>query len=366
MTPLQDSIHPTDTPYRYLASPLVMFSIILFFLGSTLGYGATVKKVNSKKGLVLLDVGADETLETETEICIFNENDKKTDCGTITKIKGKTATVKMKSKKKIKKIKPDMAARAPDSDGSDGAEGGSSKSASGKMPMGLLGRYLYTIAAPSTFKRNGYVVPVSKTPSTLWKDEGTVSDSGLGFSLAFAIPVSKYAIIPGFRYRVASVEVISDYASDRRDPYVSTLTTASNLGLFADFQFLRMPLGSIALFNMSSGLDIDASTVTFKAEKRDDTGATPTTPIATATSKLTVLSLRVSGGLDFMFGKSFGVSSGLNVLLPLAAFGASFSSKMEDSEKRGVEDPQTDLKNAVGHKKNGFGAEFYLGPSLYF
>jgi hypothetical protein len=347
-----------------------MCSIILLFLGTSLGYGATVKKVNSKKGLVLLDVGADETLETETEICVYNENDKKIDCGTITKIKGKTATVKMKSKKKLKKIKPDMAARPPDSDGSDGAEGGSSKSASGKMPMGVLGRYIYTIAAPSTFKKNGYVVPTSKTPSTLWKDEGAVSDSALGFSLAFAIPVSKYSIIPGLRFRsLASVEVLSDYASDRRDPYVSTLTTASNLGLFADFQFLRMPLGStasIAFFSMSSGLDIDASTVTFKAEKRDDTGATPTTPLASATSKLTVLSLRVSGGLDILFEKFIGLSSGLNVLLPLTAFGASFSSQMEDSEKRGVEDPQTDLKNAVGHKKSGFGAEFYLGLSMHF
>lgn len=343
-----------------------MLATTLALLVNNTAFGATVKKVNSKKGLVLLDIGPDESLEVDSQVCIFNENDKKIDCGTVTKIKGKTATVKMKSKKKLKKIKPDMAARVPDAESGE-AEESSSKSAAGKMPMGLLGRYIYTIAAPSSFKKNGYVVPSSKAPSTLWKDEGVVSSSALGFSLAYAIPVSKYSLIPGFRYRsLASAEVLSDYANDRRDPYVSSLTTASNIGLFFDFQFLRTALGPIAFFNMSSGLDIDASTVTFKAEKLDDTGATPKSPLASATSKLTVLSLRISGGLDLMFGKTFGVSTGLNVLLPLAAFGAQFSPSIEDAEKKGVENPGDDIKKAVDHKKNGFGAEFYLGPSLYF
>lgn len=348
---------------RYI---LLMMCFPLIFINKNDCYAATVKKVSSKKGTVTLDISPDETIEVDHQICIFNENDKKIDCGTVTKVKGKTATLKMKSKKKIKKIKPDMSARLEE-ESEGGTSGESSSSTNGKVPMGLHGKYIYTIATPSTFNKLGYLVPTSTTPTSLWKPEGSVSNSALGLSLSFSIPVSKFAIVPGLRYRsTASAEVLSDYVTDRRDPYVSSTVSTQNLGFFVDFQFLRTPLGGITFFNMASGLDLDSSTVTFKAFKLDDTGATPKTELATATSKLTVISLRIAAGLDLLFGKGFSFSSGLTLLAPLAGVGAQFSGELADNEQKGVQDPGADLKKSLDHKKNTFGAEFVIGPSIFF
>ena len=114
----------------------VGLGIVYFTVAEHRALAATVKKVSSKKGTITINILPDDAIETDSTVCIYNDSDKKIDCGTVTKVKGKTATVKMNSKKKIKKIKPDMSARV-ESDGHTTDSGEIASETNNKNPMGL-------------------------------------------------------------------------------------------------------------------------------------------------------------------------------------------------------------------------------------
>ena len=108
------------------------------------------------------------------------------------------------------------------------------------------------------------------------------------------------------------------------------------------------------------------STVTVKSTKKDDSGQTPTSTLAKATSKLTVLSLRLGADMDLVFAKVFGASIGTTIMIPLSEAGKTFSGHIDDAEARGQASPGEDLKTQLGHKKNSLAYELSLGAVLAF
>ncbi len=351
------------------------------FLGALSGVAeaALVKQVSSKKKLVTVELAEDETIEKDAVVCVFSEANKKLGCGTVVKVKGTTVTVKFENAKGMKKMKPGLPAKvgeeppaAADAEeaSDDTPKKGAKNVAKGpkvkKSPFRVWVYYSPALATPAVYNKLGYAAPANETPDTLWSDDKKTASTLFGVNLQVGIPLGAFSLNPGFRYRKFTPSVVdSDYIPQRENPYVSTEETASATGLWVDFQFYRMPFSGASSFWLSSGVDMDMSTVTLKATKEDDAAGGTSSEIAKADSKLTVISLRVGAATDIVFAKVFGVSIGTTIMIPLSET-AKFSGDITDGEARGHADPGDDLKQKLGHKKNSVAYELSLGGVLAF
>ena len=84
---------------------------------------ASVRQVNAKKKMVSIELEEDETMEKGANVCFFTEAGKKVDCGTVAKVKGTVALVKVENTKKLKKIKAGMVAKVGEKADSGEGEG---------------------------------------------------------------------------------------------------------------------------------------------------------------------------------------------------------------------------------------------------
>lgn len=319
----------------------------------------TVKDINSGKSLIVVDLDGDKTTKGES-ICVYSTKNKKIDCGTVFRVKGSSAYVKFTSKKGLKKIKKGFRTAVV---GEESSPSASDKNSGFKLWLS----YTPGIATPAVYQNLGYAAPTSEPPETLWEPDGKVTSSLIGFGLQASIAVGPISVIPGFRYRLYSPNnVDANYSIGRGNPYVSTTTSATAFGFFADGILFDKAIGKTSSIYAGTGLDVDMSTVTIKAEKKDDTGANLEGSVATATSNLTVISLRAGGGYNLVPAKPFGISAGVNILLPLVELGKKFAGSLEENESRGLAEPGADLREQLGHKKNGFGLDAHLSVLLEF
>ncbi len=333
-----------------------------------------MKEVTSNKSQVTIDPG-DETYKKGDELCIFTSKNKKVDCGTVTTVKSSSVVIKLPSKKNIKKIKKGMIVN-PGTETEDATETttGANSSKIATTPVTRKERFSLwmgwspVLSSPSTFNSVGYYATPSGSPITkLWEADEPVNTTLIGATLQAGFPFGSMAVIPGFRYRMfIPSRVDTDYTFKVLNPYVSSLTTANAIGLFTDLRYVNIPMGSMFGFFGTGGLDIEMSSLSFKSKKKDDTGATQETPIASAKSSVTVVSLRTGGGFNLVPFKPFGASLGINLILPVAEFGKKFSGNIEQNETQGLQDPGGNLKAAIGHQKNKFGLDAQLSILLAF
>lgn len=347
---------------------------------------ASVTEVNTEKKTVTVELEGDETFEKDSEVCFFDDTEKEIACGKVTKVKGTAVTVKVTAAKKLKKVTEGMAAKpkgdaaaadeeATPKKGKKGAAAKKGKDKSkGKNPLRIIGIYNPALSSPFVYKKLAYAAPSSTTPETLWSQDKTVGtamkDNPLSLTMQVAIPLGNFSIAPGVRYRSYKPSLIdADYILNRENPFVRTEMSATSFGLIVDFMYYRGALMPDLIFaDLTGGLDVDNSTVSLTAKKEDDSGqaAAATGDIAKATSKLTVVSLRVGAGVEAMVLKLIGVRLGLNLMVPLLETGATFSGEISDEESRGQEDPGEDLKKALDHKKNSMAIEISFGGVLAF
>lgn len=342
----------------------------------------SVKQVSSKKKLVTVELGEDETMEKDADVCVFSEANKKIACGTVVKVKGTLATVKFETIKGFKKMKPGLTAKVGEEPpeakegGDEEAEGDAAPRKKGKnsakepkvksSPFRVWFYYSPALATPAVYNKLGYAAPTSETPDTLWSDDKKTASTLFGLNLQVGIPLGAFSLNPGLRYRKFTPSVVdSDYTPQRENPYASTEETASATGVWVDFQLFRVPFSGASSLWMSSGVDMDMSTVILKTTKKDDSGATAESEIAKASSKLNVISLRVGAATDIVFAQVFGLSIGTTIMVPLSE-SAKFSGDLSDGEARGQAEPGDDLKKALGHKKNSVAYELSLGSVLAF
>jgi len=318
----------------------------------------------------LVEVGPDETIEKGAKVCVYKNDDKKVECGTVIKVKGKKLYVKVG--KHVRRIKKGMTVKVEDDQDSTDktADTGDQETSTGDeaadyqgqaSPFKIWGLYIPALATPSAYNKLAYAAPAAEPAPTLWSTDKKAASALVGFGLAIGIPVGPFSINPGLRYRkYTPSQVDYDYDPNKPNPYVRVEEQATSYGLYTDFQYFRTAMTPSLSLNLTVGGDIDMSTVTFKATKLDDTNSSEVL-ISSATSKLSVFSLRFGGSFDYLFLKSFGVTAGLNFLLPLAQFGKGFSGKQATDQARGVADPDADLKSALAHDKNSIGYELSLG-----
>jgi hypothetical protein len=331
-------------------------------------FAGTVKEISSAKSQVTVELDEDAYKKGD-ELCIYNSKNKKIECGTVTIVRSTSVVVKLPSKKNIKKIKKGMqvSAEGASDKKSTATTKTTTRSAQNKDGFSLKLGWSPAIVSPSTFNSVGYLAPTSETPATLWEADEPVTETLLGAAMQVSFPVGSLAVMPGLRFRkFVPSRVDTNYFPKRLNPFVSSLTTGTAIGLFTDLRFLNGGVGSAFGYYASGGLDIEMSSLVFKSTKKDDSGGTPESNMASAESSLTVISLRGGVGLNLLPFKPFGATLGINLLLPLAEFGKKFSGSIEGAETKGLADPGGDLKTALGHKKNKFGADAQMSVLLAF
>lgn len=346
-------------------------SVLLLTFGANQAFGASVVSLSKKKRVAVIKPDSGEVFAKGDDVCIF-EDEQQVACGKVRRVtKSGRAYVRIGTKAQFSKVKKGLIAKKEDGDTS--TTSGEASSASGaKQPFRVWIDYSGQVMAPTTFKKISYAKSgTGITRSSLW-DQGDDNGSALlGAKLGFAIPFGTSAINTGFRFqKFTDVIVQSDYIDGNADQYVETNQTGSSMGLWFDYNLMTMAIGSSSRIDFYSGLDIDMSTVNLKATHLSDNSTdTVSGEFATATSKLTVASLRVGSDFAFMFVPSFGANFGVDLLIPLAVISESFEASVSDS----VAASQTpdlkqdeDLKDALGHTKAGFALGVNIGIALKF
>ncbi len=360
--------------------------VLVALLTSAPAHAGVVKEINAKKKMVDVEIEEVEIFAKGDKVCFAKEGGADVGCGAVTKAKDTLIQVKVETKKDLDAIEVGMIARKSAGEGSDAGFGsseaaGSDKPAKGekvviktkplkkkkKNPFRVVGFYGAAPMTPSTYQKLAYKAPTSATPATLWSQDEEIKSTYFGLNVEAAIPLgTRFAIVPGLRYRsFTPSQIEADYQPKRNNPYVTVEQQASAFGLSTDFQYLRLPVGPLLNFNFLAGLDLDFSTVSITALKKDDTGVADV-KLTEASSKLAVLSLRLGANGEINFVKLVGARAGLTIGIPVAEFGKAFEGALDAEESRGVADAGKDLQTQLAHKKGKLGLELGLGVLFAF
>lgn len=331
--------------------------------------GATIKKINRKKSLVLIDAGKKDGLSKGIWVC-FYEMDTKVGCGKVLKVGARKAFVKT-SKKTVVKLKKNMEViiREPRSKISDRSKTGGAKS--NINVFSSIGK------TPSHYDKLAYrEIPAgSSAQGSLWEKTGDSTKcigsstakllclTSIGIEFQGALSKSS-AFAVGARYKIPNSYEADSWYTSAETEYVVVSQKYSAFGLWVDYHYWFTRMGPLSM-SVGSGLDVEMSTVAFNAKKVNETNSAET-ELASYSSKLTIVSLRALL-LNFTLPiNPFGLGMGLDLVVPLLASGASKDATINDSHAATLADAETDLKDSLNHKKASFSYGFRFIAQLSF
>ena len=334
------------------------FVVAVAVAGTATAWAATVTKIDPVKVLLEVDTGSDIAFVKDAKACVYDDAGKKIGCGKILRAKGAKATVKF-TKKKIDLVKEGNEVKIEA--GTDTSVGVASKRSDIKVG------YLPTLLPPATFQKLSYVKHDNQAVNTLWKKTGPTTLSFFGAAAEAEFGLSSISFATGLRYTLyRDFKAESDYSKTDAKLYGEVVEKGSTLGFWLDTYFLNVRLGQTLTFKLGAGLDFDKSAMTFVALQRSDEGGS--SPLAKASSQLTVVSLRINTPFEMVFTPGgFGLNFGLHLMIPMVATGARFSGEVSDSAAiaaMGTNDPVADLKTSLDHKKSSFAAQLFLALSF--
>jgi hypothetical protein len=321
------------------------------------------KKKRGRPGKIRGEIKAQD-IGNSRSYCFFDKKGEMVQCGKVIRHKSKKEKYKLREFRKPseeRKLTPEL-----------GAPGGGS---AGGARMWAL--YNPAIITPVSYNR---LVYADNEPQdlrgTLWSPKETIEEGYFSFGMQVSIPLSKsLSLLPGFRYRVmsafegesnydeATIFEENDEGGFRQQQVFSSISQkASSLGFWLDVEYLRLKFGKDASLFLTGGADLDLSTLDFRAIRVDEGEELPTTVLAEGTSETTIFSLRTGVGFDYLVYNSFGLHTGINMLIPIYATDPTFEGEVNDFNTEFLEtDPQEDLQSQLGHGKSSFGIEITFG-----
>lgn len=338
----------------------------------------TVTKVDEKKKIITVDEGKEQGLAKGAEICFNDEAGKKITCGMVKTVKAKSATVKVKSKKALKKIKVGTTAVAS-APGTALAGSASAPTTTPTAPGAVAAKfmairlfYLYDIKAPAAYNNMNYLAPTAEGDvESLWDKSSTTEKGKINFGVEFDLVALNVAI--GLRpYRLYQpLEPEADYVRTANNPYFAGDLSATAQGIYFDYNIFH-PKAAGSGLRLGAGIDVDISTVKYEASEASD-GSDVKNPLYSITSQLTVISLRLPVGYDLNLG-SMGLNVGANILIPVAGDKPASTIDVKDPNKSryaGSEEEKeaaatADIIKNLGHKKSSFAAELSIGTYYSF
>lgn len=321
--------------------------------------GANVIKRSSKKRVVMIDEGSNSGFNRGARVCFYRD-DRKKGCGRVGKAKADKAIVRVKSKI-IKSIKKGMTAKLVDEKGVAISE----SSGSSEYTLALRPLYVGSIMTPATY--NTVTYSASSNADTNWESKETRSSAIFGFGLEVEYLFgSSSGIAFGVKYRpyckldFTCVSISdTDYSAENGSLYVQSEQSAESIGVYLDYVYM-IKLSKGSSLNLGGGLDFDMSSVSLSSKQLDD-NSDANNPVASASSSLSVISLRINPSYVVFFDP-IGITIGLPILIPLTTTGASFSGEVTDeSAAARVTDPVADLEASIDHKNGSVGLDLVLG-----
>ncbi len=345
---------------------LTYLRLILIFFISGSSYGASVVKKISKSKVVKLDEGSAAGFDKGARVCVYSDSGKRAACGKVVKTAEDKSYVRISRKRSFRRVKVGMEARLYKKNRTSKQTDSTAKEHRNNIKFG----YLFTAMSPTSYNNVLYNAPTNSTQSldSLWKKDAAVSSSVIGAfgEGEFAVGQS-YAVAIGLRYIINSAtNAVSDYNISEPTKFVESTQSGSAIGFYTDFTFLDVSFTPSFFWRLSSGLDFEMSSVAYEAIQKDDSGSENST-IATYKSSITTASLRLGTNLNLLAIGPIGFVLGTNLLVPLAEFGKSSTADVTDPQTSQISvQGDTDLINAVDHKKSSFAAQVVLGTYLSF
>ena len=232
---------------------------------------------------------------------------------------------------------------------------------------GVFLTYLATPITPFRFKVPAYDLnrEIARSDS-LWISDRVVTTSLMGAQVTWNAPLGRsWSWNIGGYYRLFPEDRLTvNY--DARNPQVGALgiTNVTSTGLFLGAARWWGPLDGIG-FRVGGGLASDISQVTYNLKTVD---AEETLTIASLSSRLIVLGIRLEGGLQVPLGPVV-FDFGVGAILPVSGTAQSKVSLpgLRDAVAQEQKDSaQADLKAALSHEKSGFGVQATFGIGANF
>ena len=337
--------------------------VSLFFGGGSL-LASTVTKVDAAKGGVYIDEGQSSGIDKDSTVCFYDGDDAEIGCGKVVKAKKTKAVVKIKKKKILQKIEAGTTARLMEGEGGESSGGSDKKSDKGAKGKKSTMRHrrnfkaMYVLGmVPAPYKKLSYDAD-PKVAKYDWKDNGStaLNISGAGAEFEFATGPVSIALGGRFRYFFDFIST-ADYGQGQRAAvYVELKESGSSFGTWLDVHFLEAAMGKTSFFKMGLGIDYDASTVTLLATQKDDDKKILDTEIINATSKASIIGIRIPLNLSFFFDP-VGINLGIIPIVPVSGtsvLSATFAGQPDDTQSE-------KLKLALAHQKASFAADITLG-----
>ncbi|NRA65780.1 MAG: hypothetical protein HRU19_14920 [Pseudobacteriovorax sp.] len=346
-----------------------MLRSIVFLLAAFVlvdAHAATVHK-KMKKGRIRIDEGKNNGFEKGKEVCIYAEDETEITCAKIIRAKNKRSYIKIRKKKTFRKIKKGMAVKLKEGISQEAtAEGGELTPTPASRGTNIKVGYVLSPMTPSVYNALYYADPNETAVNTLWKADRTASLSLAGAGIEFGLGIGSFDLNLGFRVRQYKPFTIRANYTPNRSFFSETDIQASSQGVWIDFTYLKLQRGTFSI-DVGTGIDIDISNVTMETRQKDDNDTTDTL-LYEVTSDLTTISLRLLNlNLNFFFDP-IGFQLGSSVLLPVSA-SASESITVEDPQATsfltGIE-AEEDVKQALNHRKNDVGFEFFVSTFYAF
>jgi hypothetical protein len=372
----------------------VLFVLLGFVAMGFAAHGATIVYVS--KTYVIIDAGSDNGLEKGHKVCFFDKLMSLVGCGPIKAVRPRLAGIVIPkehasemgvgmvakseylfetegapkaTKKEIAKFvkalkKAEKVAHSKEEPEAPETAPAEPEAKSRHRSAGL--NYLFSGAMPFSFRVPVYnLLNEMARSGSLWTQDRIVSNSLLGIELFWQPALNAdwafdlrlyYRLIPGDG-------VIVNY--DARDPKVGLRSTTkpSSSGLFVGLT--RWWGAGLLTWRGGGGLDVDRSLVQYTAGTVDSAEAET---VATVTSQLTALSLRLDGGLRLRLG-ALGIDFGVGALLPV--LGQAQGSPKVPGIRTSVTTEQLDsagedLTKVLAHQRSKFGYQMTLGLSALY
>ncbi|MEY4630308.1 MAG: hypothetical protein RIQ81_428 [Pseudomonadota bacterium] len=361
---------------------LACFSFILLL--SNPAYAQNVSKIIADKGWVLASFKDASVLSVGQSACLLDTAGTTVACGKVIKVAKTVVVIKTSPISAAAQVKPGFKVEAGEGDSAAKADAASaaggkktaktSKTATTSKSAGRSRIRFYSGMGlgVASISKVGYKAPGSgETGVKLWESQSTpVNFEKIGFGAEFETSRAgtfgfRLAVMGDAKPQFASTLILeTDYDQTNRQKYVSSEHTHTVMGIYYDYAFLQ-PAPSKSGLRIFSGLDLVNSVAKFTGILKNEADSSDT-EIATLDSTLSVISLRT--GLEFLlrFGRTFEMGLGLRLAVPLAGIGLKQETTINDPNIAKSSDEQKDLKDALTHKKNTFGAVIPLSMSIAF
>lgn len=366
---------------------LRLMTLWLFAAGIALytqaAHGQKVSKILPDKGWVLVSLKDTSSVTNGQSACFLDSAGTSIACGKVVKIAKTVVVVKADPASAAAQVKPGFKAEFSDGAEETAAAAPAKKGSTGKKPVKTAAskkkagqnriRVFSGIGTGvASISKVGYKAPaLAASGVKLWESQSKPLNIEK-FSVGAEFETAKAGTF-GFRYAMmgdskpefASKLVLeTDYDVANRQKYVSSEHEHTVMGIYYDYAFLQ-PAPAKSGVRMYGGLDLVNSTAKMTGNLINEADSSER-EIATIDSSLTVASLRTGIEMMLRFGQSFEMGLGLRLAIPLAAMGLKQETTLDDDNSGKSEDEQNDLKVAIDHKKNSFGAVIPLSMSIAF